>query len=418
MAGGTMELFVALRYLRGKRRMGFISLITYISAGGVFLGSLVLVVALSFANGFESEVRDRIVGTTAHAKILQYYSRPLVNYDSLRTKVLSYPGVLAATPYIMEKGGIEYDQVKEGVMIMGAEAATETTVTDIGRKVIFGSFALDSAMSNRNRKLPGIVLGIGMADKMGVRPGAEVIVGGLTSEAAGADAEITSIPMARYVVRGVFETGMYEYDLNLVYLSIASCQSLFSLSGVEGLAIKTRDLNRADEIARAVKDSLGGYPYRSIDWKTQNKTLFDWMRLERIVIFLVISLIILVAAFNIISSLIMMIMEKRREIGILMGMGASNGSIMRIFMFNGVVIGVLGSTLGVALGVLLCFLQYHYRFIPLPGDIYFIDTMPVLIRWTDVVAIYIAANILCFTATLYPAWSASRILPAESIRIE
>jgi lipoprotein-releasing system permease protein len=224
--------------------------------------------------------------------------------------------------------------------------------------------------------------------------------------------------MARYVVRGIFETGMYEYDLNLVYLSIGSCQSLFSSKGVEGIAIKTRDLYRADEIARAVKDSLGGYPYRSIDWKTQNKSLFDWMRLERIVIFIVISLIIVVAAFNIISSLIMMIIEKRREIGLLMGMGASTGSIMRIFMFNGVIIGMLGSTLGVALGVLLCFLQYHYRFIPLPGDIYFIDTVPVLIRWTDVVAIYLAANILCFVATLYPAWNASRILPAESIRIE
>jgi lipoprotein-releasing system permease protein len=418
MASGTMELFVALRYLRGKRRMGFISLITYISAAGVFLGSLVLVVALSVANGFESEVRDRIVGTTAHAKILQYYSRPIVNYDSLRTRILACPGVLAATPYIMEKGGIEYDQVKEGVMIMGANAATETTVTEIGGKITFGSFALDSAMSNRNRRLPGIVIGIGMADKMGVRPGAEVVVGGLTAEAAGADAEITSIPMARFVVRGVFETGMYEYDLNLVYLSIRSCQSLFSLKGVEGIAIKTRDLFHADAIAAAVKDSLGGYPYRSVDWKTQNKSLFDWMRLERIVIFIVISLIILVAAFNIISSLIMMILEKRREIGILMGMGASSGSIMRIFMFNGVVIGVLGSTLGVGVGVLLCFLQYHYRFIPLPGDIYFIDSVPVLIRWTDVAAIYIAANFLCFIATLYPAWNASRILPAESIRIE
>jgi lipoprotein-releasing system permease protein len=316
----------------------------------------------------------------------------------------------------MEKGGIEYDQVKEGVMIMGAEASTETTVTDIGRKIIFGSFALDSAMSTRERKLPGIVIGSGMADKMGVRPGAEVVVGGLTAEAA--VGEITSIPMARYVIRGIFETGMYEYDLNLVYLSIKSCQTLFSFKGVEGLAIKTRDLYRADAIARAVKDSLGGYPYRSIDWKTQNKSLFDWMRLERIVIFIVISLIIVVAAFNIVSSLIMMIIDKRREIGILMSMGSSTGSIMRIFMFNGIVIGALGSTLGVAIGVLLCFLQYHYRFIPLPGDIYFIDTVPVLLRWTDVAAIYLAANMLCFVATLYPAWAASRILPAESIRIE
>ncbi len=412
----SMELFIAMRYLRGKRRMGFISFITWTSAAGVFLGSLVLVVALSVANGFEKEVRDRIVGITAHAKILQYYSRPVVNYDSLRLRILKCRDVVAATPYIMEKGGIEYESVKEGVMIMGAEAATETTVTEVGRKMMFGTFALDSAVSNKNRKLPGIVIGMGMADKMGVRPGAEVVVGGLTDEAA--SGEITSIPMARFVVRGIFETGMYEYDLNLVYVSIRSCESLFSMNGVEGIAIKTTDQFRADAIARAVKDTLGGYPYRSIDWKSQNKSLFEWMRLERYVIFIVISLIILVAGFNIVSSLVMMIIEKRREIGILMGMGATSGSIMRIFMFNGVVIGVLGSTLGVAFGAGLCFLQFHYRFIPLPGDIYFIDTLPVLLRWVDVAGIYITANVICFLATLYPAWSASRVLPAESIRIE
>jgi len=334
----------------------------------------------------------------------------------LRLRILKCPGVVAATPYIMEKGGIEYESTKEGVMITGAIAATETTVTEVGRKITFGKFALDSAFSSRNRKLPGIVLGIGMADKMGVRPGAEVIVGGLTAEAA--NGEITSIPMARFVVRGIFETGMYEYDLNLVYISIQACQSLFSMNGVEGIAIRTNDMFRADAIAHNVKDSLGGYPYRSIDWKSQNKSLFDWMRLERYVIFLVISLIILVAGFNIVSSLVMMIIEKRREIGILMGMGATSGGIMRIFMFNGVVIGVLGSTLGVALGALLCLLQLRFRFIPLPGDIYFIDKLPVLIQWSDIIAIYIAANVICFLATLYPAWSASRVPPADSIRIE
>jgi lipoprotein-releasing system permease protein len=193
---------------------------------------------------------------------------------------------------------------------------------------------------------------------------------------------------------------------------------LFSKPGVEGIAIKTTDMFKADAIARAVRDSIGGYPYRAMDWKSQNKSLFDWIRLERLVIFIVISLIILVAAFNIISSLIMMILEKRREIGILMSMGASQGAVMRIFMYNGIVIGILGSTLGTVFGVSLCLAQYHYRFIPLPGDIYFVDTLPVLVQWGDVLAIYITANILCFIATLYPAWLASKVLPAESIRIE
>jgi lipoprotein-releasing system permease protein len=412
-----IDLFIALRYLRGKRKIGLISVITYISAAGVFLGSLVLIVALSVANGFEKEVRDRIVGTLAHAKITQYYGKPIANYDSLRQVILKQPNVVAASPYIMGKGGIEYDKTQEAVLITGINAATETKVTDIGNKITFGSFMLDSMESERKRKLPSVLIGIGLADKLGIRPGGEVVVGSLTADDEG---NLSTTPkMARFVVSGIFETGMYEYDLNLIFISLKSAQDLLNVRGAEGIQIKTTDLFRADVIAKNVKDALGGYPYRAIDWKSQNKSLLDWMRLERLIIFLVISLIIVVAVFNILSSLIMMVLEKRREIGILMGMGASNGSIMRIFMLNGVVIGFLGSTCGTALGLALCFAQQRWAFIPLPGDIYFINKLPVMIQWfPDVMAIYLSANILCFLATLPSAWLASKVLPAESIRIE
>ncbi len=412
-----IDLFIALRYLRGKRKIGLISVITYISAAGVFLGSLVLVVALSVANGFEKEVRDRIVGTLAHAKITQYYDRPIANYDSLQRIILRQPNVVAASPYIMGKGGIEYDKTQEAVLITGVNAATEITVTDIGKKITFGTFKLDSMESDRKRTLPSVIIGIGLADKLGIRPGGEVVVGSLTADDEG---NLSTTPkMGRFVVSGIFETGMYEYDLNLIYISLKSAQDLLNVHGVEGIQIKTTDLFHADRISNNVKDALGGYPYRAIDWKSQNKSLFDWMSLERLIIFLVISLIIVVAVFNILSSLIMMVLEKRREIGILMGMGASNGSIMRIFMVNGVVIGFLGSTCGMALGLALCYAQQRWAFIPLPGDIYFINKLPVMIQWfPDVVAIYLSANILCFLATLPSAWLASKVLPAESIRIE
>ena len=412
-----IDFFIALRYLRGKRKIGFISVITYISAAGVCLGALVLIVALSVANGFEKEVRDRIVGTLAHAKIMQYYEKPIVNYDSLRKVILKQPEVIGASPYIMAKGGIECDKSQEGVLINGIDPATETTVTDISRKITFGKFSLDSLESERKRKLPAVIIGIGLADKLGVRPGGEVVVGGLTSDDNG---ELSTTPkMARFAVIGIFETGMYEYDLNLIYISLGIAQNLFNIHGVEGIQIKTSNVFQADRIAKNVKDSLGGYPLRAIDWKSQNKSLFEWMRLERLIIFLVISLIILVAAFNIISSLIMMILEKRREIGILMSMGATHGSIMRIFMLNGIVIGFLGSTVGTALGLGLCYIQQRWALIPLPGDIYFINKLPVSIQWfPDVILIYVSANILCFLATLYPAWLASKVLPAESIRIE
>jgi lipoprotein-releasing system permease protein len=410
-----MEWFIAFRYLRGKRKIGFISIITYVSAAGVFLGTLVLVVALSLANGFEKEVRDRIVGTLAHGKILQYHSRPIPSYDSLRQVILEHPDIVAAAPYISGKAGIEHDQVQEGVMVMGIDAALESDVTDLADAVKYGTFSVDSMLSNRQRKLPGILIGISLADKMGVRQGSEVVVISL----APVEGEIDPVPkMGRFVIRGIFETGMYEYDLNLVYVSIGSAQQLFNVNGVEGINVRTTDLFGADRILEKVKERLGGYPYRVSDWKSQNRSLFQWMKLEKLVIFIVISLIMVVAGFNILSSLIMMILEKRREIGILMSMGATSRSIMKIFMLNGAIIGLLGSTLGVSLGLLLCFLQHRYQLIPLPGDIYFINKLPVLIQPLDVISVYVAANVICLAAASVPARLASRLLPAESIRYE
>jgi lipoprotein-releasing system permease protein len=409
------EWFLSLRYLSGNRKLGFISIRTFFSVAGVFLGSTVLVVALSIANGFEKEVRDRIVGTLAHAKIIRHHGEPIVPYDSLRQCILTHPKVIGAAPFISGKGGVEYDNVQEGVLVMGVDAALESTVTDLGRSIKYGEFYLDSLMSRRGRKFPGILIGSGLARKMGVLIGGEMVVISLAT----IDATGEPVPkMARYVVSGIFETGMYEYDLNLIYISIESAQELFMMKGVEGIQIKTIDLFKADNIAREVVDTLQGYPYYSVDWKMQNRSLFEWMALEKLVIFLVISLIILVASFNIISSLIMIIIEKRREIGVLMSLGSTTGAVMRIFILNGAIIGVVGSTFGVIFGVILCLIQYHYQIFPLPGDIYFIDKLPVLIRAVDVIAIYLAANILCLLATVYPAYQASIIRPAESIRYE
>ncbi|NLD92030.1 MAG: FtsX-like permease family protein [Fibrobacter sp.] len=411
----SMEWFVALRYLRGKRKIGFISLITYISAIGVCVGSFVLIVALSIANGFEKEVRDRIVGTFAHASILKYHGVPVENYDSLRAEILKHPHVTGASPFITGKGGVEHDRVQEGVVINGIDDSLDKTVTDLSKSIKFGKFELDSVVSLRERKFPGILIGTGLANKMGIREGSEIVLMSLVA-VDGQDDPVAK--MGRFTVSGVFETGMYEYDLNLVYISIKSAQTMLNYNGVEGIHIRTDDMFNADKIVIDLREYLGGYPYRSMDWQAQNKSLFQWMKLEKLIIFIVISLIMVVAAFNIISSLIMMILEKRREIGILMSMGARSGAVMRVFMFNGIVIGFIGSTIGVALGVLLCFIQYKYHLIPIPGDLYFINTLPVLLRPLDVISVYIAANVICWVATIYPAWRASVLLPAESIRYE
>jgi len=301
------------------------------------------------------------------------------------------------------------------VMFFGIDDSLEPSVSDLHSTVEWGSFSLDSAVSKRGRTFPGIIIGKGLADRMGIRDSAEIVLMSL----AYAEGEIDPVPkMARFTVTGVFETGMFEYDLNFVYVSIASAQFLLNMRGVEGIQLRTADLFKADRIAEHARNFIGGYPYRAIDWQMENRSLFQWMKLEKMIIFLVISLIMVVAAFNIISSLVMMIIEKRREIGILMSMGASPGAIMRIFMANGIVIGFIGSTIGVSLSVALCLAQYKWRFIPIPGDLYFINTLPVIVRPLDVIAVYIAANMICWLVTLYPAWKAASLLPAESIRYE
>jgi lipoprotein-releasing system permease protein len=407
---GLMENMVALRYLRGKRKIG-----TYVTALGIFLGSFILIIALSIANGFEKEVRDRIVGTIAHAKILKYHAVPVENYDSLRLEILKHPGVKGAAPYINGKAGLEHDQTQEGIMIIGVDDSLEPSVTDINETIKWGSFNLDSAKSERGRMFPGICIGMGLANKLGVSSGAEVVLLSL----ARVEGEIDPVPkMARFTVSGVFETGMYEYDLSLAYISIQSAQNLLNVKGVEGIQIKTTNIFEADRISSEVKEFLGGYPYRAVDWQTQNRSLFQWMKLEKLIIFIVISMIMFVAALNIISSLITIVFEKRREIGILMSMGATSKSIMNIFMRYGVMVGFVGSTAGVILGVVLCFIQYQWRIIPLPGDIYFIDTLPILIKPFDIIGVYIAANLIAWLTTVYPAWKASKMLPAESIRFE
>ena len=232
----SFEAFVSWRYLRGKRKVG-----TYVTAVGICLGSFVLIIALSIANGFEKEVRDRIVGTHAHARIMQYHSRPIENHDSLRQVILKYPGVTGAAPYISGKAAVEHDQVQEGVMFTAVDDKLEASVTDLGTTVKWGTFNLDSAESDRGRRFPGICIGLGLADKLGVRDGAEVVVMTL----ANVEGEADPVPrMSRFTVTGVFETGMYEYDLGLIYISIGSAQQLMNRKVWRGFRSRQRTFSK------------------------------------------------------------------------------------------------------------------------------------------------------------------------------
>ncbi len=410
-----MELFVSLRYLHG-RKMGFVSIITILSIVGVILGTVVLIGALSVANGFEQEVRDRIVGTFAHGRVMQFHNRPIYNGDSLRTVIETHPEVLATAPLIMGKGAVEHESLQEGVMIMAVDDSLEVEVSDVHEKMIDGSFALDSMMSARDRMQPAVVIGAGLAKKFGVRTGMEIVLMSISQE----DGSFDPTPkMMRLVVSGVFETGMYEYDQNLVFVDIKSGQKLFAMkNAIEGINFRCKDIYDAGDVARELVEKLGGYPYKYSDWESQNKSLFQWMKLEKLIITLFLSIIVIVAAFNIMATRIMIIMEKRREIGILMSMGTTSGGIMKIFLLNGVIIGLIGTTLGTIIGIGACWIQQQYQLVPLPGDVYFINFLPVLINYSDVLTVFLITNLLCILATLYPAMSASRILPAQAIRLD
>ena len=409
-----MERFIALRYLLGKR-LGFAAIITIISIVGVAAGTLLLVVTLSVLNGFETEVKARILGTFAQGRVIKRYGEVIHHPDSLRLEVLKHPGVIEAAPFIMGKGAVENLAIQEGVMIMSVDDSLEQTVTSIQEYLIAGSFSLDSATSLRGRTFPGIVIGKNLAEKLALGVNQEIV----TMSLALAEGEVDPEPtMMRFTITGVFETGMYEYDQNLILISIASGQKLFLMDGIEGISYRCEDLNQSTIIGEELVEVLGSDSYKFGDWQTQNKSLFQWMKLEKLIGFLVLMVIVLIAALNIITSLIMKIMEKQREIGILMSMGATRSSIMKIFMMSGIAISLIGSTIGTLLGVMLSLLQMHWHIVKIPNDVYFINFLPAELSAIDVIAIFVAANTISVLATIYPAWRASKVLPAQALRFD
>lgn len=408
------ETFIASRYLNFRKR-GFISLITLISMLGVFLGTCVLTVAMSIANGMENEVRDRITGTFANARIQKRNNAPIENYEEIAQIVAAHPEVAAISPTIMGKGTVEYANIQEGVMIMSVNDSLEKLTTDLYKRIIEGEFSLKSKISDKKRENPAIIVGKGLANKFGISVGNELVLMTLVNSEEDSD---PSPAMMRFAVSGIFSTGMYEYDQNLIFISLESGQKLFEINGVEMISFRSRNIYRAGIIASELVEKLGGYPYKYSDWESQNHSLFQWMRLEKLIISVIIMIIVLVAAFNITSTLVMMIMEKRKEIGVLRSMGAARASIMRIFLINGGLIGIIGSVLGTVLGCAVCFVQQKYRIISLPEDVYIINFVPILMDFGDIAIIFVSANLVCLLAAFYPAWRASNLLPAEAIRFE
>ncbi|MEW6502155.1 MAG: lipoprotein-releasing ABC transporter permease subunit [Thermodesulfobacteriota bacterium] len=405
------EWFVCLRYLKAKRKQSFISLISLISVAGVMVGVMALIVVLAVMTGFTSEFRDKILGINSHV-VVQDLGGSLADHQRVAATIGRIPGVVGVTPYIYSQTMLTGGAGGTGAVLRGLDPASAGKVLDIDRHMVAGSVVSLSPVGDQG--IPGIILGKELANQLQVTVGDRVKL----ISAAGPLTPMGVLPKIKACrVTGIFDTGMYEYDSSLAYVNLATAQGFFDLGDtVHGLEVKVADIDQAAEIAGRIEQALGP-GYLAKDWMRMNRNIFSALKLEKTALSVIMTLVVLVAAFNIVSTLIMVVMEKTKDIAILKSMGATSGSIMRIFMYEGLVIGLSGTVLGIAGGLTLCEILSRYQFIKLP-EVYPVSTLPVKVLPLDVGLIACAAVLITFLATLYPSYQAARIDPAVALRYE
>jgi lipoprotein-releasing system permease protein len=407
----SFELFVGTRYLRAKQKETFISLITILSIAGVTVGVMALIVVIAVMAGFESDLKSRILGIESHVVIMRHGGQ-IADYQQTLNQISFHEGVIAATPFIYTQTMLRSATGVSGAVLRGIDPGTVKDVINVFDDVVPPQ-KHENDESEAGSEVPDIVLGKELARRLGVSKSDTVYL----ISPAGILSPIGHVPaMKRFQVSDIFESGMYEYDGSLAFINLEAAQKILRMGdSVTGIEVRVKDIYKAGDIAEKIVNGLG-FPYWARDWTQMNQNLFAALKLEKTVMFIILALIILVAAFNIASTLIMMVMEKTRDIAILKAMGATDKSIGKIFVIKGVVIGVIGTFIGVTLGFVLCKLLEKYKFIELPGDVYYITTLPVRMELLDIVLIATAAIVICFLATLYPARQASKLNPVEAIR--
>ena len=420
------EFFVSIRHLSARKSQKFISLNSWISMVGVGLGVMALIVVIAVMSGFSNDLRDKILGTNSHVVVSNINQTTVENYNAVLKNVLSVSGVTAAAPFIINQVMLINGGRVSGVVVRGVDPAKEGTVSDLEKNMIVGSIVdlkvnPPSLEDKKNRT--GIILGKELSRKMGVVVGDVVSMVSPVSRVT----PVGLIPrMKLFKVVGVFESGMYEYDANLAFILLKSAQKFFSMKdAVSGIEVRVVDIEQAGNVATAIQKKLG-FPYHARDWMSMNKNLFSALKLEKIVMFIILVLIIFVAAFNIISTLFMLVMEKAKEIAILKSMGASRKSIIKIYSYQGLIIGLVGTFLGCAAGFTIVpnlneivgFIESVFGIVAFPSDIYYLDRLPSEIQYMDSFLIIIFSIAICLVASLYPAWRASKLDPVDGLRYE
>jgi len=410
-----LELFIAFRYLLAKRKQVFISLITIISIAGVALGVAALIVVMSVMSGFETELKSRILGNNAHIVVMRY-GGAISDYKKVMERVRKVPGVTLVAPFVLNQVMIAHGRTVSGVVFRGVNPETDPLGKDVRSQITAGSFmktTTDASLGSHD--YPGIVLGSELAKNLGVSVGGRVRI----ISPVGSPTPLGMVPrMKLFHVEGIFSSGMYEYDSSLVYVDLAAAQRLFGLDEkVSGISVQVGDVYGAAAVGKKIQQLLG-YPFWARDWTDMNRNLFSALKLERVTMFVILMLIILVAAFNIVSTLFMVVMEKHKDIAILKTLGMPARRVMRIFVWEGMIVGAMGTLLGLGGGIGICELLKNYHFINLPSDIYYVTTLPVNLKPFYVLLICFMSLLISFLATIYPSYRASKMLPAEALRYE
>jgi len=412
----SLEWFIGRRYLASRRGTRFLSLITLIAIGGVTVGVMALIVVIAVMTGLQKDLRDKILGVNPHIWVMTYgESMRMEDWRGALANVRKVKDVEAAGPFVHTEVGIRNRaNYSEAAILRGVDPApTGPAVTDISATI------RDNRLLPARTKsgLPPIVLGEALAARASLFTGDTLTV--ISFQNARVSAVGGLIPKLRqFEVTGTFKTGMYEYDNKFMYTSIPAAQDLTGLGdAVSGLEVRVPDAMEATQVASRINESLG-MPYRTDDWKTMNAALFSALKLEKLAMMVILLLIVIVAAFNIVSTLVMVVTDKTREIGILKSMGLTSRKVLRIFMIQGLVIGIVGAVLGGAGGGLITWAVDYFELIKIPGEIYFVNHLPVGFAPMDVVVILLSSILISFAATIYPAWQAARLTPVEAIRHE